>query len=128
MSNRDKINRSMRLASDGDLEAGMEALLDMFAPDFIVHESPMTPFAGDYQGMEEYLPNYENILRHTIPTELKLIRVLGDDEYVCAMYTIPWRATLESEPVRIRVSEWFRFNGDKIVEVWPFFFEVPTAP
>lgn len=128
MGNRENIAHSMQLASDGDLEAGMAVLMNNFAPDFIVHESPMTPFAGDYQGMEEYLPNYENILRHTVPTELKLVRVLGDDEYVCALYTIPWRATPESEPVRILISEWFRFKGDKIAEVWPFFFEVPTAP
>lgn len=127
--NRARLVRCFTLVAEGDLQGGFEALTALHAPDYVVHESPLTPFAGDYYGLDDYVANaYPRILQHMDPTGIDMRQTMAEGDYVSLFYSAPWRATPESDPVTVLISEWFRFEGDQIAEVWPFFFDAPTGP
>jgi ketosteroid isomerase-like protein len=96
---------------------GVEAHL---TDDFFVSEGSHMPFAGVYRGRTGLRDLYTKVMGMMDVTGLEVrARMAGDDHVI---YLIDMVFAGEP-PTRATLTELFRFRGDKVCEIQPFYFD-----
>lgn len=118
---------ALRKAVDGLYDAmanqDMEAYASFSHPDFAFVESPALPFAGNYQGIEGFQQLVGKVFE--LCSDLKTVpgatAVNKDHVMVWVDISLTGRAT--GKTVNTSLIEVFRFEGDKVIEIRPFYFD-----
>jgi ketosteroid isomerase-like protein len=125
-SNRERLEALFKAASAGEGERAFGMLVDMCAPDIVVHEPPFVPWGGDYEGRAEFLQLFALIAQHIDPTKMVVLHMVGDDESVVVLMRGEFRSNRDADPVPVLLSEWYTFRNGQVVEIRPFYWSVPS--
>jgi ketosteroid isomerase-like protein len=98
--------------------AGAEALL---TDDFYVTEASTLPYAGVYRGRAALRELFTQVMGSMNVTGLEVKAMTQGDDHVVAILEL----VLGSSGNRVQVAEMFRFRGDRVCEIRPYYFD-PT--
>lgn len=125
--NKENVAAFYAKAAEGDAAAAFGMLLDLFAPDFVVHEAPVAPWGGDYHGREAMIGVYNNLAAFLDPTQMRVLDIVSEGDTVVVLFLAPFRASADADPVPIHVSEWYSFTDGKVTDVRVFYWETPAV-
>lgn len=111
-----QINALYEATGRGDWATAAEELTD----DFFVTEADGLPFGGLYTGKMALQTLYTKVMGMMDVARLDLIETTVGDTH--AVTLVDFVFTDPSIP-RARVAEMFRFRGDKICEIRPYYFD-----
>jgi len=105
------------------LGGDLDAFEKYIHPDFSVHESDSLPFAGVFKGIEGFKEVFSVVfgIYEDVGVEPKVI-CTGHDH---AMVLLDFNGTCKEtgEAFCTPMIEMFRFVGDKLIEIKPFYFD-----
>jgi ketosteroid isomerase-like protein len=90
----------------GDAERALAA----FAPDFVLHEPESLPYGGTYHGIAELAAALPQIAPYINVAELRVERVLADNDTAVAYVHGRWKAETDTE-----FRECFAFRDDGLI-------------
>ena len=93
-----------------------EALL---TDDFFVTEAGTLPFAGTYRGRGALRELFTTVFGSVTVTGLEFKAMTQGDDTVIAVIEL----VLGPDNDRVQVAELFRFRGDKVCEIRPYYFD-----
>lgn len=95
--------------------AAAEAYL---TPDFFITEADGLPFSGTYRGIGALRELYEKVLPMLAVEALEVTETTcgGDHAVTLLEFVLPGGA-------RARIAEMFRFDGDRVCEIRPYYFD-----
>ena len=125
--NKAKILAFYDLAASGEVEKAFQTLLGSLDAEVVVHESPLVPWGGDYEGVEAFVGVLPMIAAHVDPSGWEVLEVIAEGDSVSARCSLPYRPAADGAFVRTMICEWFRFRDGRIIELWPLFFDVPQG-
>ena len=120
--NEETLRRSVAAQERGDIPA----MIEMFAPDVVVHIGGRGPFAGDRKGTDELINSYGQFMQSLGEiTKMETHDVLANDTHGIMLQTI--EATRGGDRISINGFAVMHFNKDgKVSEAW-FIDEDPYA-
>jgi ketosteroid isomerase-like protein len=100
----------------GDWAAAEQMLTD----DFFITEAPHVPMAGIFRGRQALQNLYKHVFGLIDVQGLEVHDVtVGDSHAVCLLdMLLPG-----TPPVRVALAEMFRFRGDQVCEIRPYYFD-----
>ena len=125
--NKAKVAAFYAKAAEGDAAAASAMLLDMFAPDFVVHEAPVAPWGGDYRGREAMIGLLTNLAAFLDPTQMKVVDIVSEGDVVAVLFLASFRPSVDADPVQIHMSEWYTFTDGMVTDIRVFYWETPAV-
>jgi hypothetical protein len=89
--------------------------------DFVVSEGSQMPFAGVYRGRTGLRDLYTKVMGMMDVTALEVRARLAGDDHVIYLIDMVFAG---DPSTRATLTELFRFRGDKVCEIQPFYFDV----
>jgi hypothetical protein len=117
-SNRATLQNMFAAIAGGDPTAIGEAMQGVFDPAVVIHESEGLPYGGDYHGLAGLFEVSAKVGEKLVAEAPKSLHLVVDGDFAVSMTQIPWRDGRQPEML---VSEWYRFENGKVVEIWPFY-------
>jgi ketosteroid isomerase-like protein len=111
----------------GDVEKALGLLIDVCDPDLVVHEPPFTPWGGDYYGRDAFLGLFAEIATSIDFSQIEVLEAVGEGDKVVMLMRAPVRGAPEAEPMSLLASEWYSFKDGRVVDIRPFYWEIPPA-
>ncbi len=96
--------------------AGAEALL---TDDFYVTEASTLPYAGVYRGRAALRELFTRVMSSMSVTSLEVKALTQGDDHVVAILDL----VLGASGSRVQIAEMFRFRGDRVCEIRPYYFD-----
>jgi len=93
----------------------------MLTEDFFVTEASTLPFAGTYRGRSALRELFTTVFGSVPVTGLDYKAITQGDDCVIAVIEL----VLGPDNDRVQIAELFRFRGDKVCEIRPYYFD-PT--
>jgi len=103
----------------GDWSAAEAQLTD----DFIAVEADHLPFAGTYSGKGALRTLFEKVMGMVDVSDMQIHAITASEEHAVALVDLVFA---RPENSRARIAEMFRFRGDLVCEIRPFYFD--SAP
>ena len=103
------------VSGKGDWPAAEAMLTD----DFFVTEAGTLPFAGVYRGRSALRQLFTTVFSSVTVTGLEFKAMTQGDDHVIAVIEL----VLGPNGDRVQVAELFRFRGDKVCEIRPYYFD-----
>ena len=100
--------------------ANWPAVATHLTDDFFVSEGSMMPFTGVYRGRDALRELYTKVMGMMDVTGLDIRARTAGDNHVVVLLDMVLAGTPE---VRAPIAEIFRFRGDKVCEIQPFYFD-----
>lgn len=91
----------------------------MLTEDFFVTEASTLPFAGTYRGRGALRELFTTVFGSVTVTGLEFKAMTQGDDNVIAVIEL----VLAPDNDRVQVAELFRFRGDKVCEIRPYYFD-----
>ena len=91
----------------------------MLTDDFFVTEAGTLPFAGTYRGRGALRELFTTVFGSVTVTGLEFKAMTQGDDTVIAVIEL----VLGPDNDRVQVAELFRFRGDKVCEIRPYYFD-----
>lgn len=91
----------------------------MLTEDFFVTEASTLPFAGTYRGRGALRELFTTVFGSVTVTGLEFKAMTQGDDTVIAVIEL----VLGPDNDRVQVAELFRFRGDKVCEIRPYYFD-----
>ncbi|MFO1377367.1 MAG: nuclear transport factor 2 family protein [Steroidobacteraceae bacterium] len=91
----------------------------MLTEDFFVTEAGTLPFAGTYRGRGALRELFTTVFGSVTVTGLEFKAMTQGDDTVIAVIEL----VLGPDNDRVQVAELFRFRGDKVCEIRPYYFD-----
>lgn len=110
------VNRLYALTGAGEWDAAEAMVTD----DFFVTEADHLPFAGTYSGKGGLRRLFETVMGMADVIDMQIHETTVGEEYAVTLVDLVF-----AEPAggRARIAEMFRFRGDKVCEIRPFYFD-----
>ena len=108
---------------DAAQQGDMDTILSLISPEFVMYEADGLPFAGTYHGSEgfsQFVEAFANTWSEFSNTELE---VLDANPYVIGLSKLRATGKRSGETIEVPLAEFFRVEGDHIVELRPFYFD-----
>lgn len=99
----------------GDWEAAEAYLTD----DFFVSEGSHLPFAGRYEGRDALARLYQIVIPLLKVESLDIAETVTGEDYAVTILELK----LADGHGTVRIAELFRFRGDKVCEIRPYYFD-----
>lgn len=115
-----QINRLYALTGAGDWAAAEEHLTE----DFFAIEADGLPFGGVYSGKGGLRALYERVMSMMDVADLEIRETLAGEDYAVTLVDLVFA---RPEGTRARIAEMFRFRGDLICEIRPYYFDPATV-
>jgi ketosteroid isomerase-like protein len=126
--NRQRLESLFATARAGDAQQAFGMLVDMCAPDLVVHEPPFVPWGGDYHGREAFLELFAHIAQFTDPSSMEVVEMVAEGDRVIVLMSGSFRSA-DGQTAPVLLSEWYSFRDGRVVEIRPFYWDVPpTGP
>jgi uncharacterized protein len=120
MSRRAFCERFFAAITSGNVDAVAE-LLD---PDFVVTEADGLPYAGTYRGLEGWRALSKAIVGAWGGFKLQPLEYLGETEdTIVVRFAISGRARKTGTPFESTVLELWRFRGERLREIVPYYWD-----
>ena len=91
----------------------------MLTDDFFVTEAGTLPFAGTYRGRGALRELFTTVFGSVTVTGLEFKAMTQGDDTVIAVIEL----VLGPDNDRVQVAELFRFRGDKVCKIRPYYFD-----
>jgi ketosteroid isomerase-like protein len=112
--------RFIAAVTAGDLDAVAE-LID---PEFVVTEAEGLPYAGTYRGVDGWRALSKAIVATWGGFRLQLLEVLGETaDTLVVRFAIFGRSRKTGTPFASTVLELWRFRGDRLCEIVPYYWD-----
>ncbi|MFG1608573.1 nuclear transport factor 2 family protein [Actinoplanes sp. NPDC049265] len=121
--NKSKITDVYEKAAAGAVEESFRLLLDLFDPDVDIHETPITPWGGEFHGRDEMIEMFSKLSTYLGPEPIKIRGIFGEEDSVVVRFLGNFKADPDAEPVSIDVVEWYTFRDGLIVDLRVFYWE-----
>lgn len=100
----------------GDWTAAETQLTD----DFVAIEADHLPFAGTYSGKGALRVLFEKVMGMTDVCDMQIHEITAGEEHAVTLVDLVFA---KPEGARARIAEMFRFRGDQVCELRPFYFD-----
>ena len=111
-----QINALYEATGRGDWAAAAEHLTD----DFFVTEADSLPFAGVYSGKGALQALFQKVMSMADVMDLEIHETTVGENYAVTIVDMIFKAPAGA---RARIAEMFRFRGDKVCEIRPYYFD-----
>jgi len=108
------VNRLYQLTGAGDWTAAEEHLTE----DFFAIEADHLPFAGTYSGKGGLRALFETVMSMADVIDMQIHETTVGEEHAVTLVDLVFAAG-----GRARIAEMFRFRGDQVCEIRPFYFD-----
>jgi ketosteroid isomerase-like protein len=108
------VNKLYALTGAGDWAAAEHHLTD----DFFITEADHLPFAGVYSGKGALHTMFVKLMSMTDVADMQFHDMTVGQDHVVALVDLVFAGGQ-----RARIAETFRFRGDQICEILPFYFD-----
>jgi len=100
----------------GDWTAAEAQLTD----DFVAIEADHLPFAGTYSGKAGLRALFEKVMGMADVSDMQIHDITVGEEHAVALLDLVFASP---EGARARIAEMFRFRGDQVCELRPYYFD-----
>jgi len=100
----------------GDWAAAEAQLTD----DFVAVEADNLPFAGTYSGKGALRALFEKVMGMTDVVDMQIHEITAGEEHAVTLVDLVFA---KPEGARAQIAEMFRFRGDLVCEIRPFYFD-----
>lgn len=100
----------------GDWAAAEAQLTD----DFFAIEADHLPFAGTYSGKSGLRTLFEKVMGMADVMDMQIHEITAGEDHAVTLVDLVFS---KPEGARARIAEMFRFRGDQVCEVRPFYFD-----
>lgn len=108
------VNRLYQLTGAGDWAVAEEHLTE----DFFAIEADHLPFAGTYSGKGGLRALFETVMGMADVIDMQIHETTVGEDHAVTLVDLVFAAG-----GRARIAEMFRFRGDRICEIRPFYFD-----
>ena len=108
------VNQLYALTGAGDWAAAEQHLTD----DFFVIEADHLPFAGTYSGKGGLRALFDKVMSMADVTDMQIRETTIGEDHAVTLVDLVFAAG-----GRAQIAEMFRFRGDQICEIRPFYFD-----
>jgi len=112
----DLVRQLYARAQAGDWTAAEAQLTD----DFVAIEADHLPFAGTYSGKTGLRVLYMKVMGMADVSDMQIHDITVGEEHAVALLDLVFA---RPEGLRARIAEMFRFRGDQVCELRPFYFD-----
>jgi len=120
MSRRELCDRFIAALGIGDFATQREIL----APDFVCTEAAGLPYPGTFTGPDGWETLARTVGRTWAKFSIKRREFVAESEDSAVMlFDIAGQSRKTGKPFQSSVLELWRFKGDKLVEIMPFYFD-----
>jgi ketosteroid isomerase-like protein len=110
------VNTLYALTGGGDWAAAEAHLTD----DFFATEADHLPFAGTYAGKGGLRALFEKVMGMADVVDMQVHETTVGEDYAVTLVDLVFAQPVGS---RVQIAEMFRFRGDKICEIRPYYFD-----
>lgn len=110
------IRKLFEATGKGDWDAAEAHLTE----DFFVTEAGSVPFAGVYRGRRALRDLYIKVMGMMDVIDLSITEITIRGDYAVTLLDMVFAG---DPPVRAPLAEMFRFRGDKVCEIRPYYFD-----
>lgn len=110
------VKRLYERTAAGDWTAAEAQLTD----DFIAIEADHLPFAGTYSGKGGLRTLFGIVMGSTDVIDMQIHEITAGEDYAVTLVDLVFA---RPEGARARIAEMFRFRGDQVCELRPFYFD-----
>jgi uncharacterized protein len=94
-------------------------------PDFCLVESDALPYAGTFHGMKGFMELIEKVFTLFSEFDAKPGVVCVGEDHVMVWVNIRMTGRNSNKTIDTQLIEVFKFKGDKLAEIRPFYFDTP---
>lgn len=98
-----------------------QALEKYVHPDFAIIESEGLPYAGRYEGIQGFQDIVKIVFKYFDRLAVEPTHYMEGDGYVVAIVSFKARGKLTGESFETDLLELFRFEGDRVIEIKPYY-------
>jgi ketosteroid isomerase-like protein len=110
------VNHLYALTGAGDWAAAEALLTD----DFFVTEADHLPFAGVYSGKGGLRQLFETVMAMMDVADMQIHETTVGEDHAVTLVDLVFA---QPAGTRARIAEMFRFRGDRVCEIRPFYFD-----
>lgn len=92
-------------------------------PEFRVVESDSLPYPGTFYGMDGFNKLFGIVLDQFSEFEPMPSRICAGEDHVMVWVDIKMTGRKSGKSIHTQLIEVFRFSGDKLIEIRPFYFD-----
>lgn len=100
-----------------------EELMSLLAPDITVREAESLPYAGTYQGREDFMQLLKKMAQTWEYFRVEPERYFEQGEQVMAVVRLRARARATGEEIDMPMAELWTFSNGKVAGIQPFYFD-----
>lgn len=105
------------------MSGDFEKFAEFLHPDFYVHESDALPFSGRFEGIEGFLKIFEIVFGIYDDAGVEQKVICAGPDHAMVLLDFNARNKTTGEAFTTPMIEMFRFVGDKLIEIKPFYFD-----
>lgn len=102
-----------------------ETVQALMHPDFVVHEAAGLPYAGEYRGLEGWQRLFSTVVGIWKDVSIKTEMYMGADdaENFAVLMIFAGKSPDGEEAFQTRILEHWRLQDQKVIEVWPHYWD-----